>query len=358
VANKSPIKLGQLGLFSGVLGAITSVAPKTMSAWVAYTNAHGGLNGHPIKLIVADDQGDPSTALTLAKRMVESDKVLIMAGNINLFGFPQIESYLRSKNIPVIGDGVDPKWFDSPIAFPVLSPVSMQAIKGLKTFVDQGATKLAMLYCIEVSSLCQYLYDQTKNSEVGKYLVESYQISLVAPSYTSQCLRMKAAGIEVMYLLMDTAGASRVARDCAAQGLKPKIVLLSVDATEDMPRLAPLAGSFIPSGTVSPAATGVPGLEKYREVMKTYASSLGDSGISTYGFAAGEMLGLVGRALPDNPTSADFLAALRKVHDETLGGITVPLTYTSGKAVAKPCVFIWGTAGGTWTAPRGTKPIC
>jgi branched-chain amino acid transport system substrate-binding protein len=360
VADKSVVKIGQLGLFSGVLGPITNVAPKMMSAWVANANAHGGLNGHPIKLVVADDQGDPATALTLARRLVESEKVLAMAGNINLFGFPQLDQYLRTKNIPFIGDGVDPGWWTgSPVAFPVLTQTSVQGVQGLKTFVDQGATKLAMLYCVEVSSLCTYLFDQTKKSEVGKYVTQSYQISLVAPSYTSQCLRMKQGGIEAVYLLMDTAGAARVAKDCAAQDFRPKIMLLSVDATADMPTIPALADALIPAGTVPPTATGVPGLERYRQVLKTYAPNLGDSGISSYAFAAGEMLGLIGKHLPETPTSQDFLDALWHVKNETLGGLTVPLTYTKGQpAHAAPCVFIWGTADGKWSAPRGAKPIC
>ena len=193
-----------------MLGAVTAVAPKVLAAWVAYTNAHGGLNGHPMQVIVGDDQGDPATALTLARRMVESDKILLMAGNVNIFGFSQVEKYIREKNVPLIGDGVDAGWFTSPIAFPSSRRVD-QIIQGLKTFLDEGDQKLGMFYCLEVSQICTYLHDAVKKSEVGQYVIQTYQVSLVAPSYTSQCLRMKQAGIEVLYLLMDTAGAARAA---------------------------------------------------------------------------------------------------------------------------------------------------
>lgn len=359
VANKSPIKIGQLGTFSGVLGAVSSAAPKVLSAWISYTNAHGGLNGHPLQLVVADDQGDPSTAFTLARRLVESDKALMMVGNFMPFGFPQVEQYVRSKGVPMLGDGVDPGWFTSPVAHTVVTPATAQIVKGLKSFIDEGATKIGILYCLEIAQLCSYLNDQTRKSEVGKYVVESYQVSLVAPSYTSQCLRMKQAGIEVLYLLMESAGAARAAKDCAAQGFTPKLVLLSLAATADLPKLAALNGTVIPGGTVSPAATGVPGLEKYRLILGTYAAGLGDSGIGVYAFASAEMLGVIGRNLPENPTSADFLAGMSEVRNETLGGLTVPLTYPQGKGVSvKPCAFIWGLENGKYTAPKGNKPIC
>jgi branched-chain amino acid transport system substrate-binding protein len=359
VANKSTVKIGQLGTFSGVLGAVSGVGPKVMGAWVAYTNAHGGLNGHPVDVIVADDQGDPSTAVTLARRLVENYKVLMMAGNFQAFGFPQLETYMRSKNVPFIGDGVDPGWYTSPVAYSVVPPASDQIVKGLQYFVNTGARKLGMLYCVEISQLCGYLHDEVIKSAVGKYVVQAYQVSLVAPSYTSQCLRLKQAGVEVLYLLMETAGAARAAKDCAAQGYTPKIELLSVAATAEMPQIAALNGTLIPAGIVPPTATGIPGLDKYREVLKTYAPTVGDSGFSLYTFACAEMVGLVGRNLPDNPTPTDFLAGLWKVKNETLGGLTVPLTYTKGAgAHAQPCAFIWGTQNGKWAAPLGIKPIC
>jgi branched-chain amino acid transport system substrate-binding protein len=283
----------------------------------------------------------------------------MMVGNFMPFGFPQVEQYMRAKNVAMLGDGVDPGWFTSPVAHTVVTPAADQIVKGLQTFVDAGQTKIGMLYCLEIAQLCGYLHDQTMKSAVGKYVVQSYQVSLVAPSYTSQCLRMKEAGIEVVYLLMESAGSARAAKDCAAQGFHPKLELLSLAATTDLPGIAALDGTLIPSGTVSPAATGVPGLARYREVLKTYAPNLGDSGISVYAFASAEMLGVIGKNIPDNPTPADLIEGMGAVKNETLGGLTVPLTYLKGKGVSvKPCAFIWGTANGRYTAPRGSKPVC
>ena len=76
-------------------------------------------------------------------------------------------------------------------------------------------------------------------------------------------------------------------------------------------------------------------------------------------FAAGQLVGFAGKNLSANPTSADFFEGLWKVKNETLGGLTVPLTFAKGKPVeAKQCAFIWGTENGRWSAPRGAQPIC
>lgn len=358
-ATKSVVKIGQLGVFSGVLGVLTEPIPKTLSAWAAYQNANGGLNGHPIKIIVGDNQGDPSTGLTIARRMVESDKIIAMAGNLDVFGFPQVEQYMRSKNVAMIGDGIDPGWYQSPIAFPVLSHTPIQVVKGLKAFVDQGVTKIAIAYCLEVATLCTYFTDYAKKSEIGKYIVQDYQVSLVAPSYTSQCLRMKQGGIEALYLLMDSAAAARFAQDCATQGFKPKTMLLGLDATAEMPKIAALDGTFIPGATVSPAAKGLPALDLMHQALGTYAPGLGDSGASGYAWVAGLMVGIAGKNLPENPTPADFLAGLWTVKNNDLGGLTSPITYPKGQpAKVGSCMFLWSVSGGKWTAPQGAARVC
>lgn len=359
VANKSPIAIGTLGAFSGVLGAVTAGSPRTIAAWVADANAHGGVNGHPVKLVVGDDQADPSTSLTLARRLVENDKVLAFVGNIQFFGFAQVEQYLRSKNVPMVGgDFVDPGWVSSPITFPVSATVATQIVKGLKMYVDAGDLRMAMLYCLEVGALCQYLNDQAKKSEIGKYIEQSYQVSLVAPSYTSQCLRMKQADLEVVYMLLDTASAARVTKDCATQGFTPKFMLLGLDATKEMPSIPSLSAALIPGATASPGATDLPGVRRYLKVMKTFAPSVGDSGFGTLGWAAAELFGLAGKNLSDNPTTAELFEGLYRVKNETFGGMTVPLTFTKAKRWAKPCVFIWGVADNKFSAPQGSKPLC
>jgi branched-chain amino acid transport system substrate-binding protein len=359
VADKSLVTVGTLGSFSGVLGAVTAGAPRTLQAWVANANVHGGLNGHPVKLIVADDQGDPATALTLAHRLVESYRVLALVGDVHFFGFQQIEQYMRSKSVPMIGgDAATDAWFTSPVAFPVSAPGAVQIIKGLKMYVDRGVRKFGMLYCLEVGSLCQYLNDQAKKSEVGQYILQSYQVSLVAPSYTSQCLRMKQGGLEAIYMLMDTASASRLVKDCATQGYTPKLMLLGLDATKDMPGIPVLGQALMPGATVSTGATDLPAVARLHQIIDTYAPSVGENGFGALAYAAAEMLGLVGKNLSANPTSAELIAALYRVKNETLGGLTVPLTYAKTGTTAAPCVFIWGVANGTFTAPEGSKPLC
>src|SRR5712691_2846318 len=53
----TPIRIGDVGTYSGFAGTTSIGGKYALEAWASYVNAHGGINGHPIDLIVKDDQG-------------------------------------------------------------------------------------------------------------------------------------------------------------------------------------------------------------------------------------------------------------------------------------------------------------
>jgi branched-chain amino acid transport system substrate-binding protein len=359
-ATRSTLVFGNVASYSGVLGAVTVGNKYSLSAWVSMQNARGGLDGHPIKLIIGDDQADPVSGLTLMKRMVENDHVLAFVGNINVFGLDQYADYAKSKGVPFIGgDGVGARWFTDPNLFPAVGPTTGAIEAGLQYFVNQGMTHLGMTYCLEVAKMCGYLNDTAVKSPVGKHIVDDEQVSLVAPSYTSQCLRMQAQKIEAIYLLMDTSGAARMTQNCATQGYTPKMMVLGLDATAAFPGVDAMQGALVPGATVPPSETQIPAVAEYRAAMNKYAPGIGDSGCGLLGWAGGLLLGRAGEHLSDNPTAADFKANLWKIKNDDLGGFTTPLTFPKDKpAIPSTCVFIWGVKDHKFYAPQGPKPVC
>ena len=57
-SSNSPILLGSVGSYTepGEATGLPGEAP--IKAWADWVNAHGGINGHPVKLFVMDDQGN------------------------------------------------------------------------------------------------------------------------------------------------------------------------------------------------------------------------------------------------------------------------------------------------------------
>jgi branched-chain amino acid transport system substrate-binding protein len=81
---------GQEAYVIGVSGAMTGpVAPNyapvvdAMKAYLEHINGRGGINGRKVRVVVLDDQAQPSRAATNAKQLLDQDKVAILL-NVSL----------------------------------------------------------------------------------------------------------------------------------------------------------------------------------------------------------------------------------------------------------------------------------
>src|SRR5207237_841631 len=121
-ANGTPVSIGNVSTLSGVLGELFSPVVPALKTFVASQNACGGLNGHPIKLTIADDQGDPSTAVTEGRRLVK-DGVVAFLGDIQVLTIDSMTPVVKESGVPVIGgDITDNTWFTNSLPFPAGCP--------------------------------------------------------------------------------------------------------------------------------------------------------------------------------------------------------------------------------------------
>lgn len=96
-ADRSTLVVGNLGFDSGLMSALQLGNKQALSAWVAWQNARGGLDGHPIKVIYSDDQADRATGLSLLLPVLERDRVMAFVANVSAFGCDQYGDYAKSK---------------------------------------------------------------------------------------------------------------------------------------------------------------------------------------------------------------------------------------------------------------------
>ena len=59
-----------------------------------------------------------------------------------------------------------------------------------------------------------------------------------------------------------------------------------------------------------------------------------------------------------NAQAAWVLGSLYALKDETLGGLTAPLTFTKGKPTSLKCWFYYQVKDGKFTNPYGVSPAC
>jgi len=75
-----PIKVGAIFAVTGGASNLGAPEAKTAETFVEKLNQAGGINGQKIQLIVKDSATTPANAISLAKQLIEEDKVLAIIG--------------------------------------------------------------------------------------------------------------------------------------------------------------------------------------------------------------------------------------------------------------------------------------
>lgn len=95
------IKVGGVFPFSGPASSIGLVG-RSVLAYVQSVNDRGGIGGRKINYIAYDDAYSPPKALEHARKLVESDEVAFMFGQLGTPGNTAVAKYLRTKGVPTI----------------------------------------------------------------------------------------------------------------------------------------------------------------------------------------------------------------------------------------------------------------
>src|SRR5207237_6089821 len=123
----------------------------------------------------------------------------------------------------------------------------------------------------------------------------------------------------------------RLATSCVRQGYRPRYATSSsvvVDRLKDDPNLDGLL-AVVP--TFPWFQTGTPATDEFHEAMATFAPGATIGVGQTVGWVAGKLLEKAGAGIGEPPTSAAILEGLWGLKDETLGGLTNPLTFVREK---------------------------
>ena len=358
---KAPIVIGSVGEYSGLLGPILAPGVKSVQAWVAATNAKGGLNCHPVKFVVYDAGGDPSRNQSLTQRAVEQDKVIAFVYNGAALSGQASADYLKQRHIPVVGEeGAQPWVCYSPNGFPIMSSCNegIQGIYQVLAQVIKPGDKVAAITCNEVPFCTGYTNNAEKYAkEAGFKLVYNGSVSMTQPDYTSACIQAKNAGAQALALGMVDSAANRVKRSCKSVGLDVPMISNGTAFSAATPGEG-MDGAWIASG-VRFTPPSDPAVAEWLAAMKQYVPGTVATANGGIGWVSAKVFELAAKAMPDTPTSQAVLDGLWAIKGNDIGGMTKPLTYVKDQpAVQSPgCWFAtkMDDSKGGWTG--GTR-VC
>jgi len=82
-ADATPIKVGAIFAVTGGASFLGAPEAKTVEMFVEKVNQAGGVNGRKIEMLIRDSAGKPENAISLAKQLIDEDKVLAILGPSN-----------------------------------------------------------------------------------------------------------------------------------------------------------------------------------------------------------------------------------------------------------------------------------
>jgi branched-chain amino acid transport system substrate-binding protein len=335
-------------------------APQGVLAWAQAVNARGGIDGHPVKAIIAEDNGDPAKHRALVQQLVERDGVIAFIHGFNPSTGNSAVDYLTKKGVPVVGGDPSSNWYyDSPMYFPHASVgkkgITRPLLAGTaEAALPQGKKKLAILACNE-AQICRDLTVDMPGlaPQFGLQVVSEAQASLAQPDYTAECLAARNAGADVMFLAFDPQSYGRVARSCNSVGYKP-IFSLVPNVTNNIPQIKEMEGAVITAVVHPWFDTTHPAIAEMHRAMKQYTPRAEPDNEAGLGWAAGRLFERAARGhLAAAPTSQNVLDGLWSLNGETLGGLTYPLTFGKGQnADPKGCWWLASISGGAFKVLR------
>jgi branched-chain amino acid transport system substrate-binding protein len=343
-ATGDPIVVGTICSCSGAQSAVLGKNSEASKAWAASVNAAGGINGHPVKLIVKDDAGDPAKSLNAAKELIDA-KVQAIVGTVSVT--TAVWSKVIDKaGIPVVGGLptestflTDANFYPSGSSLPVVTYGQLSNAK------SAGKKKFGALYCAEspiCGSLVPILDRLSKLVGIGVYTAK---VAATAPNYTAPCLGLKNAGVDAATVVHNSTVAERVVNGCAKQNYKPQQYVNVTTVGNDSLKNPNFDGTKVVAPNALFTDDAIPAVKAFQDAIKAQVPDvIGTPLYNTqmlFAWAGGKLFEAAAAKAELTPTSTpeDVKKGLYALKDESLGGLSGPLTFTKGKPAFPSCYF-------------------
>nr|WP_152977818.1 ABC transporter substrate-binding protein [Bradyrhizobium pachyrhizi] len=341
-ATDAEIRIGNTMPYSGQ-GSAWGQMGRAEAAYFDKVNAEGGINGRKIKFISYDDGYSPPKTVEQARKLVESDEVLLLFGTFGVPTNTAIHKYMNAKKMPqlFVGGGGS-KWND-PKNFPWTTAWQ-------PSFLDEGTVYGRYVAANHPGGKIAVIY---QNDDYGKDILEglkrglgdkvgmivaamSYEVS--QPTIESQVVQLKASGADIFMNFCGPKFAAQAIRKIAELGWKP-VQIVNIPASSIGSVIKPagfdvsqgiITGGFMKDPT-DPAMADDAGLKSYLKFIAEYYPSADiSSGLNTQGYLMAQTLVHVIRMAGDDLTRENIMRQAANIKDLKLDMLQSGITITTG----------------------------
>src|ERR1700687_2223308 len=297
------IRIGNIMPYTGPLAAFATIG-KAEAAYFDMVNDNGGISGRKVKFISYDDSSNPAMAVEQTRKLIESDKVLLMFGS---FGTPSnlaTRSYLNDRKIPQLFVASGDNEWGNPKAFPWTmgwQPTFRAEGRIYANYIQVSypERKIAVLWQNDQFGRDLFLGLQEGLGDWARMIVADTTFDLSHPSSLDAQLEvLKSSGAEILVFDVAPAVAARALRKIAELDWRP--VYLLDNASASIANALRPAGLQNASGVIStsflkdasdPAWKDDPAMKAWSSFMeKYYPEGDKDDSNAVFGYAAAETL--------------------------------------------------------------------
>jgi branched-chain amino acid transport system substrate-binding protein len=333
-ATDTEIKIGNIMPYSGPASAY-GVIGKTEEAYFRKINAEGGINGRKINFISYDDAYSPPKTVEQARKLVESDEVLLIFQPLGTPPNSAIQKYMNAKKVPQLFVATGATKWNDPKEFPWTMGwqpnYQMETQIYAKYILKQMPNaKIAVLFQND-----DYGKDYLKGLKDGlgtkaaSMIVaeESYETS--EPTIDNHIVKLKATGADVFVNITTPKFAAQAIKKSAEIDWKPMHFLNNVSVS--IGSVMKPAGFEASQGIISsnyykdptdPQWKNDPAMKAWNEFLDKYypEANRADSSVM-YGYIAAQGLVHVLKACGDDLTRANVMKQAASMKDFEPGGL-------------------------------------
>jgi branched-chain amino acid transport system substrate-binding protein len=311
-ATGKPIKLG--GIAMVIPGVDFSTIGKVADGYFKCVNDNGGINGRPISYKLYTEQLDPTQQASLAKKLVESDKVVGIVGNTSFTECGTNWKYYKSKGYTVIGAGVQAECFGTPTIVETNMGPRYSNIGAAQALVKRGAKSLVVASPDTISAYADG--GVVKVAEAAGIPSKVFPIKLPITDANSTVLQLVQAAGDGGGVILDFApdSAPALLNAAIAQGLVDKVLWGSSTpiANEFMAKQFPqFDGKIHINQEFSNITDNTPDLVLYRAITKKYTPKIALQAFGQMGFMAGKFVTQALLDVQGDVTVASYNKAVR-----------------------------------------------
>jgi len=230
-ATDSEIKVGNIMPYSGPASAYGEIG-KTEAAYFRKVNAEGGVNGRKINFISYDDGYSPPKTVEQARKLVESDEVLLIFQSLGTAHNTAIQRYMNAKKVPQLFVATGATKWNDPQHFPWTmswqpSYQSEARIYSEYLLKNHSQGKVGVLYQND-----DYGKDYLKGLKDGLNgkirIVAEVPYEVTDPTVDSQIINLKASGADIIFNVATPKFAAQAIKKIAELSWRPVHLLNNV----------------------------------------------------------------------------------------------------------------------------------